>query len=156
MQPNILYKSLIVLAVISQTIIILFVVLDQPSHGNQIKYLVDEFITQSGVTDPVTAVLLNFRAYDTLIEFAVFLCVAIAVFPNLPIPAMGHCSIRAESQLLKICKTFIPISVVFAGYLLWIGANKPGGAFQAAALLAGCLVLVSLTNTENFFHMARL
>jgi len=35
-----------------------------------------------------------------------------------------------------------------AGYLLWIGSTKPGGAFQAAALLAGCLVLLSLANVQ--------
>lgn len=31
--------------------------------------------------------------------------------------------------------------VVAAGYLLWIGAFAPGGAFQGGALLGGALVL---------------
>jgi multisubunit Na+/H+ antiporter MnhB subunit len=34
--------------------------------------------------------------------------------------------------------------VLTAGYLLWAGAHRPGGAFQAAAVLAAAAVLLAL------------
>jgi len=37
-----------------------------------------------------------------------------------------------------------PAIVVAAGYLLWIGSKAPGGAFQAASLLAGALILLDV------------
>ena len=35
--------------------------------------------------------------------------------------------------------------LVVAAYLLWVGASKPGGAFQAGALLSGAAGLLALT-----------
>jgi multisubunit Na+/H+ antiporter MnhB subunit len=34
--------------------------------------------------------------------------------------------------------------ILMAGYLLWAGAHRPGGAFQAGAVLAGAGVLLHL------------
>ena len=38
--------------------------------------------------------------------------------------------------------------VMAAGYLLWAGAFRPGGAFQAAAVLAGAGVLLRLAGVQ--------
>ena len=148
-RPNKLYQVLIILAVLVLMTVVMITVFNQSPHDNQLKDLVDRYIHQSGVTNPVTSVLLNFRAYDTFIEFVVFLCVSIAVLPYIPEKSDKQLSLNAESNLLQICKTFIPVTIIVAGYLLWIGSSKPGGAFQAAALLAGCLVLISLANAAN-------
>ena len=97
-------------------------------------------IDQSGVSNPVTAVLLNFRSYDTLLEIVV-LAAALAIMfmiggkPLVPRP-LGP-------LFLPFAKVIVPTSVVIAGYLLWLGATQPGGAFQAAAVLAaGGIVLL--------------
>jgi multisubunit Na+/H+ antiporter MnhB subunit len=105
-------------------------------------------LNDTGVKNIVTAVLLNYRAYDTFIEFSVFLCVAISVLPYILDTPMSSFSLQAESQVVLIAKAFIPLTIIMAGYLLWIGSTKPGGAFQASALLAGCLVLLSLANVQ--------
>ena len=38
---------------------------------------------------------------------------------------------------------------MIAGYLLWVGAYAPGGAFQAGAVLAGVGVLLQLTDAGH-------
>jgi len=40
----------------------------------------------------------------------------------------------------------IPLLVLAAAYLLWIGSFAPGGAFQGGALLGGAMVLAMLGN----------
>jgi multisubunit Na+/H+ antiporter MnhB subunit len=145
---QVIEKACIVLIILLFTLFFIVTLFEQPLHGNQVQMLAVKQLDQTGVTNIVTAVLLNYRAYDTFIEFAVFLCVAIAVLPYILDTPVLKFELQAESQVLLIAKTFIPLTIIMAGYLLWIGSTKPGGAFQAAALLAGCLVLVSLANVQ--------
>jgi hypothetical protein len=43
---------------------------------------------------------------------------------------------------------------VLAGYLLWLGAHAPGGAFQAGALLAGAGVMLALSEVRPLGALA--
>ena len=98
-------------------------------------------LPNSGVTNPVTAVLLNFRAYDTLLELAVLLAAALGIL------AMGPARppYRTAGPLLKgLIRWLVPLLILTAGYLLWAGAHAPGGAFQAGALLAAAAVMLRL------------
>jgi multisubunit Na+/H+ antiporter MnhB subunit len=52
--------------------------------------------------------------------------------------------LRDRPLLLSLLRVVLPVLVLAAGYLLWIGAFAPGGAFQGGALLGGALVLVML------------
>ncbi|MFT4993768.1 MAG: multisubunit Na+/H+ antiporter MnhB subunit [Paraglaciecola sp.] len=117
-------------------------------HHTGIRLYVDNNINLSGVSNPVTAVLLNFRAYDTLLELAVLLIVVIAVLPahNQQGPLVKP-MVPGEHNLviLALQRGIAPSVLMFAGYLLWAGASQPGGAFQAGALLAGTCVLMLQT-----------
>lgn len=99
-------------------------------------------LAQSGVAHPVTAVLLNFRGYDTLLEIAVLLLAVIGLLAvgRTP-PGRG---LPAEPVVRALARGAAPLMVLFAVYLLWAGAHRPGGAFQAGALLAAALVLLNL------------
>ena len=97
----------------------------------------------SGVEHPVTAVLLNYRGYDTLLEVAVLLLAIVGVW------SLCGVNVAALQQpppalLAAMLRVVLPVLVVVAGYLLWIGAFAPGGAFQGGALLGGGLVLAVL------------
>jgi multisubunit Na+/H+ antiporter MnhB subunit len=101
-------------------------------------------VPDSGVEHPVTAVLLVFRAYDTLLEVVVVLLaalVALALLPGrrLPVPPRPPEAVEPLAFLLRV---LVPVGVLVAGWLLYIGAYQPGGAFQAGAVLAGVLVLL--------------
>lgn len=101
-------------------------------------------LAQSGVSHPVTAVLLNFRGYDTLLEIAVLL---IALTGLLAVTRRGDAPARpaaVEPVLTTMARLAVPLMVLVAVYLLWAGAFRPGGAFQAGAVLAAAAVLVHL------------
>jgi multisubunit Na+/H+ antiporter MnhB subunit len=98
----------------------------------------------SGVAHPVTAVLLNFRGYDTLLEVAVLLLALLGVFA-LTHQVDAHARpVPAHPVLQTLAGLLAPLMVLVAGYLLWIGAYAPGGAFQAGAVLAAAGVLLRL------------
>jgi multisubunit Na+/H+ antiporter MnhB subunit len=102
-----------------------------------------EHISQSGVTHPVTAVLLNYRGYDTLLEVAVLLLALIAIFAV--IGDLPRSNKKATHPVIQnIARISVPLMIVVAVYLLWAGAFKPGGAFQASAVLAAAGVLLYL------------
>ncbi|KUF08745.1 hydrogen gas-evolving membrane-bound hydrogenase subunit E [Pseudoponticoccus marisrubri] len=91
-------------------------------------------LEDSGVSNPVTAVLLNFRAWDTLLEIAV-LVVALLLVMTLSPPRVIPDKLGALVQ--PFARIVVPVAVLVAGHLLWQGAEAPGGAFQAGAVLAG-------------------
>ncbi len=98
----------------------------------------------SGVDHPVTAVLLNFRGYDTLLEVAVLLIALIGLLTLGPAAGRPAAPGPANPLLKALARLLVPLMILSAGYLLWAGAHRPGGAFQAGALLAAAAVLLHL------------
>ncbi|MGB5226007.1 MAG: MnhB domain-containing protein [Arenicellales bacterium] len=111
------------------------------SDGVRLSEQVISQLPVSGVSNPVTAVLLNFRAYDTLLELAVVLTAVLTVL-TLNEKRAGY---KVSSPLLQgMTRWLVPLLVVTSGYLLWVGAHAPGGAFQAGAMLAAAMILLQL------------
>lgn len=108
--------------------------------------LVAENLSQSGVSNPVTAVLLNFRAYDTLLEVAVLLAAVLGILALGP----ARPGYRPAGELLaNLVQWLVPVLMITAGYLLWVGGHAPGGAFQAGAVLAAVAVLLRLSGRND-------
>ncbi len=113
------------------------------SDGVRLSELVTSNVPDSGVSNPVTAVLLNFRAYDTLLELAVVLTAVLSIL----MLNKKRQVVASDSPLLQsMTRWLVPLLVVTAGYLLWVGADAPGGAFQAGAMLAAAIILLHMTN----------
>lgn len=121
-----------------------FAWLAAPQGAEGIETRVAMAMGQSGVEHPVTAVLLNFRAYDTLMEVVVLLAAVIVVWQvergvaDAPRPVLGEI-------YEGFARVALPTAVVAGGYLLWIGAEAPGGAFQAGAVLGAVALLMLLS-----------
>jgi uncharacterized MnhB-related membrane protein len=117
-----------------------------PGDAVGLRDVVDAGIRRSGASNPVTAVLLNFRAYDTLLEIAVLILAVGGVWALGPAPAPARGTDSPPGPvLLGLVRVVVPLIGVVAGYLLWIGTTAPGGALQAGAVLgaAGILLVVS-------------
>lgn len=104
-----------------------------------------------GIENPVTGVLLAFRAYDTLLETFVLLAALIATWALSPVkgwplaPAALDIRSSAERSVAgAFGRILLPAALVMAAYLVWAGSDYPGGAFQGGTVLAGGLVLAAL------------
>jgi multisubunit Na+/H+ antiporter MnhB subunit len=127
--------------------------LSAPLGGPGLEALVAQNLAASGVSHPVTAVLLNYRAFDTLMEVVVLLVAVVAVWSmergmaRAPAPAMGE-------VYAGFARLVLPAAVIVGAYLLWVGAIAPGGAFQGGAVLAavGLMLLVTRAYTPLPAH----
>ena len=113
-----------------------------------------EFLAITGVSNPVTAVILNYRVYDTFLEIGVLFLVMLCVFALQPEKLTFTPTPRPEDPMLRAyVRGIAPLMVLAAGYLLWAGAFRPGGAFQAGAMLGGAGILLHLSRSSRIFDM---
>lgn len=104
-------------------------------------------LTESGVDHGITAVLLNFRSYDTLLEVAVLAVAAFAAlaFLGRDEPAWADPWPQGPPPALRgLVRGLTPLAVLIAIWLLVAGTTRPGGAFQSGALLAALLIMLHL------------
>jgi multisubunit Na+/H+ antiporter MnhB subunit len=103
-------------------------------------------VPETGASHPVTSVLLDFRGYDTLLEIAVLVLAVLGAWAARGRDEGAPGRLPDPGPLLTAAvRVVLPLSVVVAGVLLWIGAFMPGGAFQAGTVLGTALVLGSLS-----------
>jgi multisubunit Na+/H+ antiporter MnhB subunit len=114
-----------------------------PEPGPGLVDAVSAELARSGVSHPVTAVLLNYRGYDTLLEIVVLVAAAVGIDSVLaPGAEAALVSRRTRTLVGALARLLVPGFVVVAGYLVWKGSHAPGGAFQAGAVLAAGGVLL--------------
>jgi multisubunit Na+/H+ antiporter MnhB subunit len=130
----------IVIAAVCRSIL----TLDRNSVG--LSQVVYENLSLSGVQNPVTAVILNFRSYDTLLELGVLFLVAISIHAlHVFQPTILRTEMPPSSPILILFLHLLtPVMILLSAFLLWIGAEAPGGAFQAGAILAAVGILLFL------------
>ncbi len=118
--------------------------------GGGLTAAVAEAMPESGVDHPVTAVLLNFRGYDTWLEIGVLLLAMLgllAIHGDRPSTAGSGgqaAAVRPDALLDWLTRLLVPVLVLAAGYLLWLGKFAPGGAFQSGVVLAAAAILLRL------------
>ncbi len=112
---------------------------------------IDRALGESGVSHPVTAVLLNFRSYDTLLELVVLLVALAGVRSLAPLPLPERWG-AVGGVLRELAGLLLPVLLLMAVYLLWAGATRPGGAFQGGALLAAAGILALLAGRDRFLE----
>jgi multisubunit Na+/H+ antiporter MnhB subunit len=107
---------------------------------------VEASLAATCVANPVTATLLFFRGYDTMLELAVLLLAVIAIRANRDTVSPLR---RTASEIWTVMTgLLVPTMILTAGYLLWAGADAAGGAFQAGAVLAAAGVSLLLAGFE--------
>ena len=145
-------KAIAAISVLAVTLILGWTVWTLPPFSDQMHNLVSANMAISGVENPVTAVLLNFRGYDTLLEIGVLLLAVLGVYSMPPSPARLAEPNPSPIQILLL-RALLPFIILVAGYILWIGKYAPGGAFQAGAVLAAGGILF-VTSAVRFNPLA--
>jgi uncharacterized MnhB-related membrane protein len=114
-------------------------------EGGGLTAAAESSLPESGVEHPVTAVLLNFRAYDTLLEMGVILLGLLAIYAVGGIKLYPIHNKAADDPVLRqVILFFTPVLFLFGAFLLYIGKSGPGGAFQAGVLWGAIGILLHL------------
>lgn len=129
---------------------------DAPVHEHVAGHYVEHGAEETGMANLVTAVLLDYRSFDTFAEVMVIFVAVVAVLslPRGRTRRHGHSasSGRADaahavpvSPVVRfVVKTLSPFIALFAVAMLVRGHEAPGGGFQAAAIVATLFVAVFL------------
>lgn len=136
--------SLILLAALYAVLAWSYLAFDPESSGLALH--ADRALFESGVKSRVTAVLLNYRAYDTLLECFVLFLGVVAVW-SLRSSSFERQVSPLSPILASLVRLLVPLMIVVGGYLLWAGSYQAGGAFQAGAIWGGAGVLLLLTSS---------
>jgi multisubunit Na+/H+ antiporter MnhB subunit len=126
--------------------------LPEPAPTLAPEVLANIAVTEVG--NPITAVLLAFRAMDTLLEAIVLLFALIGVWSLAPDRAWGGRpgllqAAGPNGMLAFAARALAPIGVVTGVYIFWIGADHPGGKFQGATILAAMWLLVMMAGLAD-------
>lgn len=113
-----------------------------------------ENLAESGLGNPVAAVLFVFRALDTLLEKVVLLLALVGVWSLASDSAWGGVpTLRvyaSPSRILVFLDQILPpIGIMIGIYMFWAGANQPGGAFQGGTILAAMWLLTMMARLQD-------
>ncbi len=127
-------------------VFLILALLEVPREAAGLTALAKAAIPESGVDHPVTAVLLNFRAYDTWLEVGVLLMAIMGMLLFQRRSDLRDIQLMPspEPVLNWLIRLLFPMMVVVSGYLLWMGKFSAGGAFQAGVVLGSAGVLLWL------------
>ncbi len=145
-RPPAITAVLLPVLVLMTGAVLVWAVMSLPEPAPGLGDRVRAELHRSGVESSVTAVLLNFRGYDTLLEIGVLLLAAIgclALRGGRP-PGPFLLVSPAGPVLSALTHVLVPLMVMVSGYLFWAGEHAPGGAFQAGAVLGAAGVLLLL------------
>ena len=114
----------------------------------------------TGLDNPVTNVLIAFRAMDTLLEKVVLLLALVGVWSLTPYSLWGERPGRRRQAdpgdvLTFFAQLLPPVGIVVGIYLLWEGADHPGGAFQGGAIVAAMWLLVMMAGLGDAPALSR-
>jgi len=108
----------------------------------------------TGMGNPVTGVLLAYRAIDTLGESIVLVLALVGLWSLAPDGAWGGrpgalTTAPAGSALRFLAQVLPPFGILVGIHLLWVGADHPGGKFQGATVIAAMWVLILIAGLRR-------
>jgi len=111
-------------------------------------------IADTGVGNPITAVLLAFRSMDTLLEAIVLLFALLGVWSLAPDQSWGgrpglRQQVDPNGILAYAARVLPPLGIIVGTYIFWVGADDPGGKFQGATILAAMWLLVIMAGLAD-------
>ena len=124
---------------------------DSPANASPIStYFIENTMRDSEVPNMVTAVLADYRGWDTMFETVVVFVAGIAIFAvirsfDVDVGAVKKPEVREADLVLKhTVRLMIPVIQIFSLYVLGHGHGSPGGGFQGGVILGASFILVAL------------
>jgi len=139
--------SLILLAVVALGIALCVIHIPFGAPKTKVgNYYIDKGREQTGATNIVTSVVVNYRGFDTLGEVTVLFVAAIGVSAVLAtLKKKFQKKIEPPSLVLNAgCRFLFPLILFFGAYIFIHGHLTPGGGFQGGAIIASAFLLTYL------------
>jgi len=164
------------IAVTITGVILLYAVTDFPSFGDPrspanagvaegspsaSRYYIENTYRDTKVPNLVTAILADYRGYDTLFETVVIFTAGMAIFailrvlrnedaPSAPDPESTNRTIDGDHHRIIVgitCRLAVPLVQIFALYVVAHGHHSPGGGFQGGVMLGASFILIALSGS---------
>ena len=108
----------------------------------------------AGLGNPITAVLISYRSFDTMLEKVVLILAVTGVWSigrsadwgSRPATLGKDASAPPMALLARL---LVPLGVVIGVHVFWVGADEPGGAFQSGALLAAMWMVMMMSGLSE-------
>lgn len=111
------------------------------------NYYINEGVKDTGATNIVTAVVVNYRCFDTLGEVTVLFIAAIGLGAVLATTEKKKIKNKVEKASLVLstgCRFLFPFILLFGAYIFIHGHLTPGGGFQGGVIVASAYLLFYL------------
>lgn len=124
------------------------------SAGRLSQHYITETINETRVPNMVTAVLADYRGYDTMFETVVIFTAGIAIIGILHVVGRStkieHPTPKLQTKKPDLivettCRLLIPIIQVFALYVIAHGHYSPGGGFQGGVIFGAAFILLAVS-----------
>jgi multisubunit Na+/H+ antiporter MnhB subunit len=125
------------------------VVLLFPDQGPSLASQSMQHLPETGLGNPVTAVLIAYRAFDTMLEKVVLVLAVVGVWSLAADRYWGGAPGEAspeqpEPTLALLAQALAPLGILVGVHVFWVGADEPGGAFQGGAILAAMWMIAMM------------
>lgn len=131
---------------------------ESPVHNEVSAHYLTEGLRETGSLNVVTAVVLDYRAFDTFGEAAVLLLALLAVSLLLePTTLVSKPRRTAREALIlqKVSRCILPPLWIYASYIMLSGQLGPGGGFSGGVFLAAGGILQRLCAERSAQEEAR-
>lgn len=132
-----------------------------PLLNEIIKKYIENGIHDTGATNFVTGMILDYRAFDTLGEsfvlFTAVNCVMILLldFKDEHENPSQYKNASKDSILRQSCSIIVPLVLLFGAYVILNGSISPGGGFSGGAIMGAGLIIYALAfgfdSSSKFF-----
>lgn len=135
--------SLLVMGALASAILLL------PEPAPTLAPEADKGLAATGLGNAVTAVLIVYRSFDTMLEKIVLVLAVVGVWSVAPDRFWGGAPAplgraNPDSALVFLATILTPLGILIGVHIFWAGADEPGGAFQAGAILAAMWIVVMM------------
>jgi uncharacterized MnhB-related membrane protein len=135
-------------------------VLSLPDPAPTLAPAAAEHLAMTELGNPVTAVLMAYRATDTLLEKVVLVLALVGVWSLAPDRFWGgrpgpRQTADPDGPLALLARLLPPAGIVIGVYILWNSADHPGGAFQGATIIAAMWQLALLAGLSDAPRLSR-
>lgn len=124
---------------------------DSPANASPLsQHFITDTIQDTEVPNMVTAVLADYRGYDTMFETVVIFIAGIAIFSIIRVGGdavpVGSDTPEKHHDLIvtTTCRLLIPVIQLFALYVLAHGHSSPGGGFQGGVIMGASFILMAV------------